>query len=93
MHHASLRVWYWKIVLTERHTKVPQATVLNRLVAEIWSGKTPPHRPRSTRILQNVSTAAQRALRRVRRHAVKEREQFFTGIESATRTLNVIHIN
>jgi hypothetical protein len=74
LHHASLRVRYWKIVLTERRIKVSQATVLWRLVAEIWLGETAPLIPHSTRILQNVATAAQRALRRVRRHAVKERE-------------------
>jgi hypothetical protein len=39
LHHASLRVRYWKVVLTERHTRVSQATVLRRLVAEIWGGQ------------------------------------------------------
>jgi hypothetical protein len=82
LHHASLRVRYWKIVLTERCTRVSQATVLRRLVAEIWLGKTAPTIPRSTRILKNVATAAQRALRRVRRNAVKEREMFLQELKA-----------
>jgi hypothetical protein len=77
LHHATLRVRYWKIVFTERRTRVSQATVLRRLVAEIWLGKTPPTIPRSTRILQNVATPAQSTLRRVRQHAVKERGNSF----------------
>jgi hypothetical protein len=75
LHLASLKVRYWKTVLTERLTKVPQSTVLRNLAAELWPNA-PPATPRSTRILKNVAAAAQKALHRVRRYAAKEREQF-----------------
>jgi hypothetical protein len=45
-------------------------------------GKTAPTIPRSIRILKNDSTAAQRALHRVRRHAVKEREIFLQELKA-----------
>jgi hypothetical protein len=41
-----------------------------------------PRTPTSTRILQKISTAAQRALRRVRRHAAKEREAFLHELKA-----------
>jgi hypothetical protein len=61
LHHASLKVRYWKTALTERRTKVTQATMLRSLAAELWPDD-PPKVPRCTKILKNVGAAAQRAL-------------------------------
>jgi hypothetical protein len=81
LHLASLKVRYWKTVLTERLTKVPQSTVLRNLAAELWPNG-PPAPPRSTCILKNVAAAAQKALRRVRRYTAKEREQFLNELKA-----------
>jgi exonuclease III len=75
LHHASLKVRYWATVLTERNTKVPQTTVLHNLAAEIWK-LDPPATPRITKTLKNIGTAAKRALRRIQKNAVAEREAF-----------------
>jgi hypothetical protein len=81
LHHASLRVRYWKIVLTERPTRVSQATtVLRRLVAEIWLGKTAPTIPRSTRILK--MSLRQPNWRCAEYVAVKERGTFLQELKA-----------
>jgi hypothetical protein len=83
LHVASLKVRYWKTALTARRTRVQQTTVLRNLAAEIWLDKPQPTTPpSSTRILNNISTAAQQALRRIRRNAAKEREQFLTELKA-----------
>jgi hypothetical protein len=68
-------------VLTERLIKVPRSTVLRNLAAEIWPND-PLVTPQSARILKNVASAAQKALRRVRRYAVKEREKFLNELKA-----------
>jgi hypothetical protein len=82
LHHTSLKVRYWKTALTARRTGVHQDTVLRNLAVEIWSNAPTPQTPVSIRILQKIGTAAQRALRRVRRHAVKERELFLNELKA-----------
>jgi hypothetical protein len=67
--------------LTERLTRVPQSAVLQTLLAEIWP-YIPPSIPTRTKILKSVGTAAQRALRRIRKNALKEREAFLTELKS-----------
>jgi hypothetical protein len=62
------------------HCGVNQDTVLWNLAVEIWTDNPTPTTPVSTRILQKIGTAAQRALRRVRRRAVKERELFLNEL-------------
>jgi hypothetical protein len=81
LHIASLTVRCWKTALMERLTKVPQSAVLHNLSAEIWKS-TPPTIPTRTKILKSVGTAAQRALRHIRKNAVKEREAFLTELKS-----------
>jgi hypothetical protein len=78
LHMASLKVRYWKTALTARRARVQQTTVLRNLAVEIWLDKAQPTTPASTRILINISTAAQRALRRIQRNTVQERELFLT---------------
>jgi hypothetical protein len=81
LHHASLKVRYWSTVLTERQTKVPQTTVLHNLAAKIWKSD-PPATPRSTKTLKNIGTAAKRALCRIRKNAVAEREAFLQELKA-----------
>jgi hypothetical protein len=70
LHIASLKVRFWKTALTEQLTRVPQSAVLHNLSAEIRPN-TPPTIPTRTKILKSVGTAAQRALRRIRKNALK----------------------
>jgi hypothetical protein len=70
LHIASLKVRFWKTALTERLTRVQESAVLNNLSAEIWKN-TPPTIPTRTKILKSVGTAAQRALRRIRKNALE----------------------
>jgi endonuclease/exonuclease/phosphatase family metal-dependent hydrolase len=48
LHHASLKVGYWRTALTERRTKLSQTTVLRNLASEIWP-QTPPRRHEARR--------------------------------------------
>jgi hypothetical protein len=82
LHLTSLKVGYWRTALTERRTRVQQSTVLRNLAAEIWQDADPPPTHRSTKILKHISAAAQKALRRVRRNAVAEREAFLTELKT-----------
>jgi hypothetical protein len=82
LHLARLKVRYWRTALTERRTRVQQSTVLHNLAAEIWQDASPPPTPRSTKILKHIGAAAQKALRRVRRNAVAEREAFLTELKA-----------
>jgi hypothetical protein len=82
LHLTSLKVKFWRTALTERLTKVPQSAVLRNLAAEIWKTAPPPRVPKQIRILKSVGTAAQRALRRIRRDAAKEHELFLNELKS-----------
>jgi hypothetical protein len=55
--------------------------VLRNLAAEIWPNN-PPVTPRSTRILNNVASAAKKALRLVRHYAAKERAKFLNELKA-----------
>jgi hypothetical protein len=79
---ASLKVCSWKTALTARRTRVQQTTVLRNLAAEIWPDKPQPTTPSITRILNNISTAAQQALRWIWHNAAKERGQSLTELKA-----------
>jgi hypothetical protein len=66
---------------SERWTKVTQAMVLRNLAAELWPDDRPKI-PRSTKILKNVGSAAQQALRHIHKNAVAEREKFLNELKA-----------
>jgi hypothetical protein len=73
-----------QILVHSAHRKTdknPTTTVLHNLAAEIWPTN-PPAIPCSTKNLQKIGTAATRALRRIHKHAVAEREAFLQELKA-----------
>ena len=77
LHRASKKVRFWKTAITQLRTGVDQTEALTALSQAIWGPDQPiPYIPSNLQVLKNVTRAAVKHLRYIRRTAMRERKEF-----------------